>query len=268
MNNKAKHLVDEAIEELKQQLDQGKSEALIRYLECMSRFHRYSWCNVLLINRQNPGATHVAGFRKWKEMNRWVRKGESGIGILAPLRRRIEQEDEATGKDKRYIAGFRIVHVFDISQTEGEEFPELSQPVGNPGQSLQRLEQLISLSDIELAYEAIPGGAEGYSANGKIVIEESLAQTERFVTLVHELAHEWLGHHRRATTPRVHETEAEAVAYVVCRASGVLVPGSSDYIQLYQGNSTVLGESLGRIQQVSARILTGISQAPGERASK
>jgi len=255
---KAKETIDNAVSELTQQLDSGRSDVLKEYLECMSRFHSYSWGNVLLIYRQMPQASHVAGYRRWQEMNRFVRKGEEGIGILAPMIRRKRSEQPCEEEEDRYIAGFRTVHVFDVSQTEGEPLPRLSQPDGRLGNSLSHLEQVVRNDDIELQYEALPEGTDGYSADGRIVINESLSPLEQFSTLVHELAHEWFGHHSEAQKSKIQETEAEAVAYVVCRACGLESPGSSEYIQLYRGTSNTLSDSLSRIQIASARIIDEI----------
>ena len=264
MSNKAKQLTEAAIGELKCQLDAGRSEVLTHFLNCMSKFHRYSWSNIMLIHHQRPNATHIAGFHTWRAMDRWVRKGESGIAILAPMvrsRKSMEHPslDDLGGEQPRSISGFRVVHVFDVSQTEGKELPALSKPVGDPGASLQHLEQLIQQSGIEIRYETMDAGTMGYSAGGRIGIEQSLSDPERFSTLAHELAHEWLDHKAAPRPLTIKETEAEAVAYVVCRASGLQAPGSSEYIQLYQGNAELLTDSLGRIQQVAARILNGIA---------
>ena len=262
MNNKAKELVDNALNELRAQLEAGRSETLLAYLDCMSRFHRYSWSNVMLIERQKPDATHVAGFHKWKQMNRWVRKGESGIAILAPMMRRKKEVETAERDDQNAITGFRTVHVFDVTQTEGDPLPDLAKPAGDVGCSLARLEQLVTRNGISLTYESIRGGADGYSAHGRIGIEQTRSELERFTILAHELAHEWLDHHEQASSTRLRETEAEAVAYVVGRAQGIEMPGSSDYIQLYRGDARLLGESLGRIQRVAARILEGMTPDP------
>ena len=261
MNNKAKELVDSALNELRAQLEAGRSEALLAYLDCMSRFHRYSWSNVMLIDMQMPGATQVAGFHTWRQMKRWVRKGESGIAILAPMTRRKKEVGPGNDDDQDAITGFRTVHVFDVSQTDGEPLPDLSKPAGTIGRSLIQLEQLVRRSGISLSYESIPSGADGYSAHGRIGIEQSRTELERFAILAHELAHEWLGHHQQAASTRLRETEAEAVAYVVCRAQGIDMPGSSEYIQLYRGDARLLGESLSRIQRVAARILESMQNA-------
>lgn len=270
MENKAKTLIEGAIAELKSQLDLGRSEVLTQYLECMSRFHRYSWCNIMLINQQFPAATHVAGFRRWKELDRSVCKGEKGIGIMAPLVRRKQAESSATENGEKSIAGFRVVHVFDISQTEGRELPELSKPTGDADWSLARLEDAVEEAGVKLSYEPMGGSVCGYSAKGVIGVEESLSTVERFLTLAHELAHQWLGHHQsRDLSKRVRETEAEASAFVVARACGIdAVASSSEYIHLYCGDSAILGASLGRIQAVANRMLDAMHRQRAESGAR
>jgi hypothetical protein len=124
---------DEALQSLSAALKEGKSEQLTKYLDTMARFHQYSFSNCMLIFAQKPDASNVAGFGKWKEFNRFVRKGEKGIAILAPLVRKKKDESgsDATdssksSSDEKVLFGFRIVYVFDISQTEGEDLPEFA----------------------------------------------------------------------------------------------------------------------------------------------
>ena len=261
--DRAKKLADDALAELQSQLEAGHSETLLKFIACVSRFHQYSWRNCLLIALQNPDATLVAGFRKWLEQGRYVRKGEKGIAILAPLRyRRTVEADDGSEMTESGVRGFRIVHVFDVSQTDGEDLPELAGISGEPGELLTGLENLVRESGIELRVEVLPLGTQGLSEKGAIVIGEGLADAERFAVLSHELAHEWLHgtERRQETTKTIRETEAEAVAYTVCHAFGLeCSTRSSDYIQLYQGNTEVLSESLSLIQRTAARIITALS---------
>jgi hypothetical protein len=121
---------------------------------------------------------------------------------------------------------------------------------------------LIRQSGIKLSEEALPTGTDGVSRNGEISIAEGLPSAERFAVLSHELAHEWMHHDatQQPTTKTVRETEAEAVAYVVCRAFGFdCSTRSSDYIQLYQGNEATLSESLERIQKTATRIIHSLN---------
>src|ERR1700740_1917955 len=97
---KAKQIATKAIEELSQALEAGHSEKLREYLGAMARFHRYSWHNVMLIASQRPNATHVAGFRAWHELGRFVKKGEKGILILAPIIRKKAENTSETESDE------------------------------------------------------------------------------------------------------------------------------------------------------------------------
>src|SRR6266567_8650228 len=116
----AKNLSEDALSQLMQALEQGQSDALKNYLRLMSRFHRYSWGNCLLIYSQRPDATHVAGFHAWLTLRRFVRKGEKGIVILAPMVGRKKADDTLSEDEQTRLFGFRAAHVFDISQTDGE----------------------------------------------------------------------------------------------------------------------------------------------------
>lgn len=260
----AKKLADQALTDLQQALEAGRSEVLTRYLDTMSRFHHYSFCNCMLIARQMPDATYVAGFRRWLELGRHVRKGEKGIGILAPLVYRKRAEDETSDEDNGpTLRGFKIVHVFDVSQTEGEDLPELARIQGDPGELLDSLEQLIRAGGIHLKDEVLPHGTKGVSRKGEIAIAEGLPPAERFAVLAHEVAHEWMhdAEQRQGLSKTVLETEAEAVSYVVCRSFGLdCSTRSSDYIQMYRGSQVTLIESLERIQKTATRIIESLSQ--------
>lgn len=263
--DEALKLSNDALTDLSLALQQGKSELLVRYLDTMSRFHRYSFGNCMLIMSQKPDATHVAGFYRWRELHRWVRKGEPGIAILAPIVRRKnsrdqdEQRDNSATHSTRLVSGFRVVHVFDISQTEGKELPSLGNTEGDPGERLCRLVQVVRSHDIELEYVDSLDGAIGRSEGGKISVLKGLPPAESFATLVHELAHEMLhqGDRRVNTTKAMRETEAEAVAYVVNRTAGLRGTESSiDYIQLWNGDAAMLLQSLECVRNVSTRIIT------------
>jgi N-terminal domain of anti-restriction factor ArdC len=128
------------ITELVAALQAGHSEALTAYLKAIGRFHRYSLLNVLLIASQKPNASYVAGFRTWNELGRFVKKGEKGIMILAPIiRRKAQNDDEERDEIFRPIAGFRAAFVFDISQTDGDELPQIGIVQGNPSEYAGRL---------------------------------------------------------------------------------------------------------------------------------
>lgn len=264
----AKKIADNALETLAKSLENGKSEAITQYLAMMARFHRYSFGNILLIHFQKPDATHVAGFTTWKTMKRFVRKGERGIVIIAPMTIRPKDDVRQTDPDKpaKAILRFRGVHVFDVSQTDGEPLPAPSKVQGDPSEHLGRLKASIAGRGIILDHDDVPSGAEGVSRGGRISIRPDLPVAEEFSVLVHELAHELLhrGEDRKTISKTVRETEAEAVAFVVTSAIGLDTgTAASDYIQLYQGTGEkaveTLAASLDRIQRVAAEIIAGIS---------
>jgi hypothetical protein len=261
---------ERGIDELIAALEQGKSESLVRFLEFQARFHNYSFRNCLLIAMQNPDATYVAGFQRWKELGRFVNKGEHGIMILAPIVRRTKAADEASEsvddepQGAKSVCGFRAVYVFDVSQTEGEELPEFSRIAGDPGDKLMLLADLMKERGIELCYEPSLGGADGRSEGGKIVIREGMPPAQEFAVLAHELAHELLHRteRRKETTRKVRELEAEAVSFVVSNAAGLEgITRSADYIQLYAGDKELLVASLDHIQRVAAEIIEQLEES-------
>jgi hypothetical protein len=218
----------------------------------MSRFHNYSLGNILEIARQKPDAIRVAGFWKWKELGRSVKKGEKGIRILAPIigvRRKKDEEAQAS-KDpaainKPVLVGFRSAYVFDVSQTEGAELPELREISGDVGENRDKLIAFIERHGIELVFTERIAPALGMSYGGRIAILPGQSKAEEFSTLVHELAHEMLhkAERRTATTKVVRETEAEAIAFVIDKAVGLETgTASADYIQLYHGNAFLLAD--------------------------
>src|SRR5580704_15679008 len=151
--DQAKKLSEDALTRLMDALERGHSDTLKQYLATMSRFHRYSWGNCLLIYSQRPGATHVAGFHSWLKMRRYVRKGEKGIVILAPMVGRKKSDDELTEDTKTGVFGFRAAHVFDVSQTDGEPLPEFATVKGDPKDYNDRLVQFVASRNIVLEYD-------------------------------------------------------------------------------------------------------------------
>ena len=260
--DQAKALSDNAVTKLMEALEHGQSETLKSYLAVMSRFHRYSWNNALLIYMQRPNATHVAGFHGWLRMRRYVRKGEKGIVILAPIVGRKKSIDgELLEDEQTKVYGFRAAHVFDISQTEGESLPEFAKISGDPQDATERLKAFVATKSIALEYDERIRPANGLSSGGKITLLPGLSSTEEFSVLVHETAHELLhrGERRSQTNHVIRETEAEAVAFVVSTAIGLDTgTSSSDYIQLHSGDKATLAESLGFVQRTAAEILKAI----------
>lgn len=225
-----------------------ESERFTAYLNTMSKFHHYSFGNVLLIAMQCPHASQVAGYHEWKKnFGRQVKKGETGITILAPCPyRRLEDVEEAgpdgtsvtSKKWVKRIGGYRTVTVFDVSQTEGKELPDItSELTGDVAQYEAMTAALCGLSPVPIEFEDFPQDAKGYFSNteGRIVVRPGMSQTQTFKTMIHEVAHAKLhalpvengivmGSQEKDRHTR--EVEAESVAYVVCQHFGV---DTSDY---------------------------------------
>ncbi|WP_423741379.1 YodL domain-containing protein [Faecalibacterium sp. 7] len=217
------------------------------YLTTMAKFHNYSFNNTLLIAMQ--GGQLVAGFNKWKDtFHRTVKKGEKGIKILAPapykVKQKMEKRDEQgkpildkdgkplTEEKTVQIPAFKVVSVFDVSQTEGEPLPsiavdELSGSVQDYQDFFKALEQA---SPVPIGFEDIEGGAHGYFhlLDNRIAIQEGMSQLQTIKTAIHEIAHAKL-HTIDPNTPeqsnrpdsRTREVQAESVAYAVCQHYGL-----------------------------------------------
>jgi hypothetical protein len=185
---------------------------------------------------------------------------------LAPIvgvrrKKNNEAEKDITKQNERMLLGFRNAYVFDISQTEGVELPNLHEVSGDPGENIGRLADFLKSRGIQVSYTKNIAPALGMSYGGRIVLLPGQSKAEEFSTLVHETAHELLhkAERRTATTKTMRELEAESIAFVVSKAVGLKNENASaDYIQLYQGNASLLAESLAVIQQTANLILGGL----------
>src|SRR6201996_9466208 len=198
-------LIAANIKLLIEQLEAGHSEALTNYLTAMSRFHNYSFGNVLEIARQMPTATRVAGFWAWKNMGRSVKAGQKGIRILAPIVGVRRKKDSEAQKDiikqnERVLVGFRNAYVFDISQTDGVDLPTMHEVSGDPGDNIDRLAAFLKGKGIQLVYNEKIAPALGMSYGGRIALLPGQSKAEEFSTLVHESAHELL--HKASDSPQ------------------------------------------------------------------
>ncbi|MGA2434345.1 MAG: ArdC family protein [Bryobacteraceae bacterium] len=266
-----KTLIDNAVEKLQAALEAGQSETLKAYLAAMARFRRYSWGNILLIASQCPSATRVCGFKAWQKFGRYVRKGEKGILILAPMvGKKRTSTDDGQNDEQATVLGFRAAYVWDQTQTDGEPLPQFADVKGDPAEYTERLKALIAERGIKLEYSDAIAPAKGVSMGGTIRVLPGLPPASEFSVLVHELSHEALHHQaerKRQNSKTVMETEAEAVAFVVCEAIGLDNNGSAvDYIALYHGDKAILTELLAAIQETAAGILEAILPGASEDA--
>ena len=220
------------------------SDAWRDALALRRRLHRYSFQNAMLIHLQRPDATMVAGYGRWQELGRQVRKGEKGISILAPMVKKIEREDGTT--DKR-LFGFKAASVFDISQTDGEPIPEPPRPEPLTADDPRASSLYDALAAYALTHGSVVslvsrdelGDAHGcyHVLTRAISVAADLAPVHRLKTLVHEIAHAHL--HGKAIPDRsLAEVEAESVAYLVLDALGIDSGGYSfHYVAHWAGEA-------------------------------
>ena len=213
-------------------------------LEVAKRFHTYSANNVLLICAQRLDATRVAGYTTWKRLGRQVRRGEHGIAILAPIVTRTNRErktdvptstevvtpsdgERAPRHAERVLRGFRVAHVFDVSQTDGEPLADIT-PVplegAAPGAVFDALARLLERSGYTLLRaDCSPANGKTHFLSRTVVVRPDLSPAQALKTLAHEVAHTMLhdGSEYGAGCRGVAEVEAESVAYLVCGAVGL-----------------------------------------------
>ncbi|MFO0915951.1 MAG: ArdC-like ssDNA-binding domain-containing protein [Pirellulales bacterium] len=263
--DEAKDQVARAVESLAEELAAGRSQTLLAYLRFLARFHEYSFRNVILVAMQRPDASLVAGRRSWEKLGRKVKERETPIGILAPITKSVLVLDAESGEDfeEDKLLGFRTVPVFDLQQTEGKPLPALNRTLGDATSLIPAMERVIAEADIELNYELLRLGTNGWTDGRTITVRNDLTSGDKFRCLVHELAHCLLGHLRRRGdfAAHVRETEAEAVAFVVCQAFGIdSRERSSDYIQLWDGSVETLMGSLKAVQQTAGHIIARVKE--------
>ena len=236
------------------------SEQWRRYLDFQCRFHQYSFGNVLLIANQYQGATRVAGFNAWRRLNRFVRKGEQAIWIIAPMVYKDASEDAVAGD--RLIRGFKFVPVFDVTQTDGEELPSVCVRLDghDPAGCYASLLKVARSLGFDVEDHSFSGDTNGdcCHADHRIRVEAANSSAQRLKTLAHELAHAVL--HENSDNRALAELEAESTAYIVCQTLGI---DSSSYTFGYVttwaggGNQAIAGikASGDRIQKTASAIV-------------
>jgi len=288
---------DERLVELTDRLESGIKELYAsgryaEYLSAMSKFHHYSYKNALLILLQCPTASSVAGYNDWKKkFGRQVKDGERGIKILAPcpVRRFVEREkqDPSTGQTlygpdgkplmewrRETVTHYRIVTVFDVSQTEGRELPGIVSELDGDVPNFENVyARLAALSPLPVEQGYVPGAAKGYTsfAEGKVVVRPGMSQVQTIKTLIHEIAHaklhppDPLADQPKQRNER--EVEAESVAFVVCQHFGL---DTSEYSFGYvagwsRGKELAeLKTSLHIIHSTAGEIINAIQPPPPE----
>lgn len=243
------------LETLALETDQArKSEEMQRYLNFVAKFHNYSPSNIMLILLSKPDATHVMGFNSWRRLNRFVKRGERGIPIFAPM---IHVEDPDKDDSPKVLSGFRVVYVFDVSQTDGEPLPPVPD-WKSPEKNAELNEKLIRFAEskgIKVTFKELPGETQGVSKGGAIEISPN-AGTK---TLIHEIAHELMHQGFDSSIDKAHrEMEAESVAYVVSKYFGVDGLNSHNYISLHGFSSDNIQVDMIKIHQFIRDIIQGV----------
>jgi len=248
--------IEQHLKELAQATDKARtSKEMLHFLNFCAKFHQYSAGNIWLILLTKSDASYVAGFHKWKSMGRWVRKGEHGIPILAPILVKDENED---GVERKHLVGFKTVYVFDVSQTDGDPLPPIPKwkSTEKNEELNQRLIQFARGHGISVAFKNLNGDAQGVSKGGEIVIDPS-AGTK---TLIHEIAHELM--HKDGNnyqSQAIKELEAESVAYVVSKHFRITGLNSPNYIALHDASASDLVSQMDRIRNTANKIIEAVT---------
>lgn len=187
---------DAKLREAQEMLDKGISDVLTsdkwkEYLKVQAKFHHYSFNNAILIAMQFPDATRVAGFNTWKDLGRYVQKGEKGIRIFAPMIKNKEVEENGERETRRVLVGFRMVNVFDVSQTQGKDLPVICATLqGDSEEAGMLFDALMQIIDIPVKQEPISNG-HGYFSPSRLIIalKEGDPKTQQAKTIIHEGSH-------------------------------------------------------------------------------
>ncbi len=248
-----------------------------RWMELLSmqrRFHAYSFNNSLLIALQCPDARRVAGFKTWLSLSRSVRKGEKAIWILAPSTRKVE--DPETDEAHSVLTGFRPVPVFDISQTDGEDLPEVASLLsGDDAGLFDRLAMVAARRSLPLEFADLGSTNGQYNCETRVIqINAHRTRAQQAKSLAHELAHSILHEGGYAATPReLAELEAESVAFVVCGIEG-LDSGeySFGYVASWSGGGdkaiAAIKEVGQRVHDAANAILSDLGDTDANRAAQ
>lgn len=299
-NNTSKDRLKEITDSIETGIkDLFQSDKYMQYLRTMSRFHHYSLNNTLLIAMQNPDATLVAGFNKWRDQfSRHVKKGERGIKIIAPTPYKTKKEQEKVDPVTRAplldeygkvqteevevnIPMYRVVSVFDLSQTEGEPLPALASDLtGDVSQYKSFMEALKQASPVPITFEQMEAGKDGYfhSREQRIALREGMSEVQTVSAAIHEIAHSKLHNYEKekqaekndesAPVPlpkdrRTEEVEAESISFAVCTYYGIKTDENSfGYIASWSKGKELpeLRSSLELINKTASSLIGDIDQ--------
>ncbi len=245
-------------------------------LDVAARFHTYSPNNIWLILAQRPDATRVAGYRTWRTLDRWVRKGEHGIAVLAPIVNRNKPADPSDDPQLvKVLRGFKIVHIFDIAQTDGTELPDVTPTLLTGDAPADAWDMLAAhIADAGFALERGDcDGANGYTnhTTRTVRVRADVDDSQAVKTLAHELGHVLLhdSTDRTGNDRARMEIEAESVAYLVCHQLDIV---SDDYSFAYlarwsNGDTNLIRATAERAITCARRILTSSQMTNAARVA-
>ena len=276
---------DKEMKELIKSLENGVKDVFTsnnfkEYLNAMSKFHNYSIYNTMLIYNQNKDSTYIAGYNKWKELGRQVNKGEKAIKILAPmLHKKVIEKPKLDPKTNKPIilngapqkekvietwTSFKLVNVFDISQTKGKELPSIAKELQGRVDNYELLKNsLIDISDVPIEFTEINGTSKGYYdlLSKEIKIKKDMSEKQTLKTLIHELSHSKL--HNEKYERRNAEVEAESIAYIVSKHFNIDTSSYSfGYIASWSSDKEIkeLKASLDTIITTSNEIISSLEK--------
>lgn len=274
--------IENYLEKLAGLVDEEVKSGFVKdFLRFAAKFHNYSFNNQMLIYAQKKDATYVNSAKRWMDLGRNVTKWDQGIIILAPMTGKKKETEHEVGVDKedKKFVFFRPVKVYDISSTEvlpgQKDKAKIFEPNDWRQDTDENTEELTLLinagidlakqKDISIDYEELGQGKGGYSAGGKIVINNTYGGINKFSTLVHELAHEILHQvmkpeQRAKEKTRDFEYDAESVAYIVLQYFGFETKDSARYIALWRGDSKAVKGRRENISKASKEIIQGIKK--------
>ncbi len=267
------------------------NEKFLKFIDFQKKFWNYSLYNQILINLQYPNASYIAGFKKWKELNRNVKAGSKAIWILAPQIYKNEYDKEQViitfkdnGKiefididvivsDQPYLTGFKSVPVFDVSQTKGEKLPDVDYRLhtNDRPELLDKYEKMLKDKGIILVYKPLSMTCDGFTDGKKIIVNSNNSIDDKFQTGIHEYLH-FTNHFKskdNGFTRDELEIQAEACSYIVCRFLGIRSKGYN-YIALYNSDSKKILQALKNINRAIKDIIIelGVSDFKNDRMSK
>lgn len=260
--------IDTVLRQLKDGVESIQDSTRFRlFLTTMSKFHDYSIGNLILIAMQKPDATRVAGFATWKDLGRWVKKGAKGIAILAPVMppKPKEEEEEEVELTPVY---FKVVHVFDLSQTEGKPLPEFEVPVltGEANEELfAKVMALAKAQGLDISFESRPQqdpSIKGQYLAKSIWVRPEESRAQQLKSLIHEVAHYYSEGVFRIPR-RDAETIAESAAFAIGAHSGFdSGVRSFPYVAVWAQDKKVLQQNLESIRKVTRVILESLEKMP------